>query len=238
MSSKIDGVPRELLERATDNKYIDKERISIYRHEALCSIRALLAAPVVERQPVDMQWQYEAGSAWWAFDAESVGDNIASGTKIRLTDQAGKVLFSYPAPELAELQATIDKLREGIAEHWKVVCDQRAEIEHLKGGQGEPVMKLEAERLYGGAGEYAVSFVKAGWLDECRKTGGEFLLYTSQPAPASVVLPELPVDWRTKFEEDQGSNEGGIASFSPDSYMQDEIDELRACLDKVKELNQ
>lgn len=44
--------------------------------------------------------------------------------------------------------------------------------------QGEPVMKLEAEKLWGGAGEYAVSFVKAGWLQECRDTGGTFLLYT------------------------------------------------------------
>ncbi|SFW53671.1 hypothetical protein SAMN03159376_02048 [Pseudomonas sp. NFACC09-4] len=42
----------------------------------------------------------------------------------------------------------------------------------------QPVMKLEAEKLWGGHGEYAVSFVRAGWLDECRATGGEFLLYT------------------------------------------------------------
>lgn len=46
----------------------------------------------------------------------------------------------------------------------------------------QPVMKLEAERLWGGAGEYVVSFVKPGWLDECRKTGGEFLLYTHPDA--------------------------------------------------------
>ncbi|KAA8555172.1 hypothetical protein [Pseudomonas marginalis] len=42
----------------------------------------------------------------------------------------------------------------------------------------QPVMKLEAEKLWGGHGEYAVSFVRAGWLDECRASGGEFLLYT------------------------------------------------------------
>ena len=46
----------------------------------------------------------------------------------------------------------------------------------------QPVMKLEAERLWGGAGEYVVSFVKPGWLDECRKIGGEFLLYTHPDA--------------------------------------------------------
>ncbi|MGY2429595.1 hypothetical protein [Pseudomonas tolaasii] len=33
--------------------------------------------------------------------------------------------------------------------------------------------------------------------------------------------------WRERYEEDQDSNEDGIASFSSDSYMQDEIDELR-----------
>lgn len=45
----------------------------------------------------------------------------------------------------------------------------------------EPVMKLEAERLLCGDGEYAVSFVKPGWLNECRNVGGEFLLYTAPP---------------------------------------------------------
>lgn len=39
--------------------------------------------------------------------------------------------------------------------------------------------------------------------------------------------------WRELFEEDQDSNEDGLSSFSPDSYMQDEIDELRAALAKM-----
>lgn len=42
------------------------------------------------------------------------------------------------------------------------------------------VMKLEAERLWGGDGEYAVSFEKAGWLQQCRQRGGTFLLYTAE----------------------------------------------------------
>lgn len=37
-------VSRELLEKATDNKYLEKERISIHRFEALFELRALLAA--------------------------------------------------------------------------------------------------------------------------------------------------------------------------------------------------
>ena len=102
-------------------------------------IEKLIAAPVVERQPADMQWQYEAGSAWWAFDAENVGDNIASGTKIRLTDHAGKVLFSYPAPELAELQAENSNLRLQCGGMETEIAGLRSEIERLKDGQGEPV---------------------------------------------------------------------------------------------------
>lgn len=97
MSSKIE-VSRELLEQLA-SPYTG------LRNQAMYALRALLAAPVVERQPVDMQWQYEAGSVWWSFDTDNVGDNIASGTKIRLIDHAGTVLFKYPVPELAELQA-------------------------------------------------------------------------------------------------------------------------------------
>ena len=107
MSSKIE-VSRELLEDFIEYSVSVAGHCSDWLREKE-ELRALLAAPVVERQlePVAMQWQYEAGSEWWAFDAENVGDNIASGTKIRLTDLAGNILFSYPAPELAELQATI-----------------------------------------------------------------------------------------------------------------------------------
>ena len=44
------SVPRELLQRATDNKYLEKERISIYRHEALFQLRALLTQPAAQHQ--------------------------------------------------------------------------------------------------------------------------------------------------------------------------------------------
>lgn len=67
-------------------------------------------------------------------------------------------------------------------------ADQR--IDELERGRGKPVMKLEAERLWGGAGEYALSFVKPGWLDACRETGGEFLLYAYPPAPVTVAMSD------------------------------------------------
>lgn len=50
----------------------------------------------------------------------------------------------------------------------------------------KPVMKLEAERLWEGDGEYSVSFCKPGWLDECRKTGGTFFLFTDPPELAEL----------------------------------------------------
>lgn len=40
-----------------------------------------------------------------------------------------------------------------------------------------PVMRLDAEKLLGADGEYAVDFVAPGWLDACRRAGGTFLLY-------------------------------------------------------------
>jgi hypothetical protein len=159
--------------------------------------------------------------------------------------------------ELAELQATVARLTAELTEvkrqkhaadvaleAWPHIRDQlKAEIERLKGGQGEPVMKLEAERLYGGAGEYAVSFVKAGWLDECRKTGGEFLLYASQPAPVSVAIDE-----RAAFEADVLSQCPGAdverigdgRKFYRNLHVQEQFVGwmARACLDKLKELNQ
>lgn len=46
----------------------------------------------------------------------------------------------------------------------------------------KPVMRLECEKLLGGDGEYAVDFVKPGWLQECREKGGTFLLYTHADA--------------------------------------------------------
>ena len=44
------SVERELLERVADNRYRDKERISIARHEALWELRGLLDEPPHTRQ--------------------------------------------------------------------------------------------------------------------------------------------------------------------------------------------
>lgn len=108
--------------------------------------------------------------------------------------------------------------------------------------QDDPVMKLEAERLLEGDGEYSVSFVKSGWLDECRKTGGTFFLFTSPPAPVAV-------DERAEFEVWVRKELPGIViDLAPimGFYKGDDgprLDDMfsawqaRACLDKVKEMN-
>ena len=58
--------------------------------------------------------------------------------------------------------------------------------------KGEPVMRLECEKLLDGDGEYAVDFVKPGWLKECREKGGTFLLYTHADADADAGEAERP----------------------------------------------
>lgn len=76
-------------------------------------------------------------------------------------------------------------------------------------GKPVPVMKLEAERLLGTDGEYSVSFVKAGWLDECQKTGGVFYLYAEQPAPVAVMpFAEKVIVKLRRFQECTDDSQG------------------------------
>ncbi|MBI6911093.1 hypothetical protein JET67_22245 [Pseudomonas palleroniana] len=103
------------------------------------------------------------------------------GRSVRISQEAYSIFLAREAAGREKIAALQQLLN---------AADER--IDELERGRGEPVMKLEAERLWGGHGEYAVSFVKAGWLDECRRTGGEFLLYTAAPAPVAVDLPVDP----------------------------------------------
>ncbi|MFD3300299.1 hypothetical protein [Aquipseudomonas alcaligenes] len=51
----------------------------------------------------------------------------------------------------------------------------------IQGGMGEVVevvASLQAERLLGNAGEYAIVIEKHSWLRECQRTGGSFDLMT------------------------------------------------------------
>lgn len=117
------------------------------------------AAPVVDRQPVDERAEFEGvvGTA----DLSRLSTGEYQNGYVQSTWEGWQVRANFSAPsELAELQATIDKLT---AENERLTMDletinadrdaekgmkakardQRdrvtAEIERLKGGQGEPV---------------------------------------------------------------------------------------------------
>ena len=113
-------------------------------------------AHVVERQPVAII------SGGWSL--LWYGDETLVDTIKRTGLKPGDKLYTAP-PELAELRATIARLT--------------AEIERLKGGQGEPV--AEVDRLYQGYLKWTVY----GQMESPRLADGT-KLYTSQPAPVSV----------------------------------------------------
>jgi len=213
MSSKIDGVPRELLERVCGiaTKSYDIEDAMLAGGE----LRALLAAPVVERQPV----------AWFRSDALGC---VMWKPRASLALKEGDPLYTAP-PELAELQATIARLtaengilQKQLGDRWGdisalqvTVEKQEEEIERLKGGQGEPVTQCRYPR--------DSRYWEDGTPDELG-LGSEYFevrtLYTSQPAPVSVVLPERECE--DCFQNDQSEQAIGF----------------NRAIDKVKELNQ
>jgi hypothetical protein len=234
MSSKIDVPLADRLEDIAQDLTFMKDRNTI--REAI----ALLAAPVVEHQPVNERAAFEKFCIDQADrfqpDLSRRGSHPESEYQRPSVQGHWEVWQAraaiYALPEFAELQATIDKLREGIAEHWKVVCDQRAEIERLKGGQGEPV-----------AWRFRVSDL-SDWFTTTRKDVAELFrkspdgshsepLFTSQPAPVSVVLPS-PDDLRYLI-----SRAARAADLIPGAnyYTAAEL-AAEALLDKVKELNQ
>ncbi|WP_426156820.1 hypothetical protein [Pseudomonas sp. TSRC2-2] len=86
-----------------------------------------------------------------------------------------KLVPVEPTQSILDAMTTERKKGNGVLQMW---FEAMAAAPALPQTDAQPVMKLEAEKLWGGQGEYAVSFVRAGWLDECRAIGGEFLLYT------------------------------------------------------------
>jgi len=183
-------------------------------------LKAATAAPVVERQPV----------AWFKHLKGSECKSDGRTYDLMFCPMDGyQPLFDAP-PELAELQATVDHLRNDLEGTRLLAADQllkinrltaenerlRTEIERLKGGQGEPavLVELAENKTYGGM--HIAKWDNPGGLKE-----GFHKLYASQPAPVSVVLPERRV-------QPNGFTGKGWA----------ELRGWNACLDKVKELNQ
>ena len=274
MSSKIE-VPRQLALKILESMNGQEEWLAGEDELAL-----LLAAPVVERQPV----------AWGTMQPSWPDHHRTLITDKSQVEEYNRQCYELTAfytapPELAELQATNKRLTETIQHMidqtiplvpdennpmWsrRITIDElqatiadlqtelvaikdecidhvnlykawteeretvRAEIERLKGGQGEPV----AFRRFDGEGNFDY------WDDEDGKGGSINFpvepLYTSQPAPVSVVLPERFYQIMT-FLDGSGPLDGiHFGEFHKSGRKFWWRTELRACLDKAKELNQ
>jgi hypothetical protein len=222
MSSKIVVLQHELVDRVINA--LDDEGWHKLSQEVLDAI----AAPVVERQPNPepeaFMYQHEETGVIGFVDLQQVEWGFEKNNpRLHLICP----LFRAP-PELAELQApTNGALIKDLTE---VIAQQAAEIERLKGGQGEPV--LQAREITG---------EPATWEDMddftfsvCRTDSHMYetrILYrqpVSQPAPVAV----LGLDVFKALEKVRG------APVLTTNQCYDLARELNACLDKVKELNQ
>lgn len=237
MSDKI-SVPRKLIELTVSFR-LD--------HANVDELRALLAAPVVERQPFAYSFRFAgcvtaAGPESWRdeIDREKPAQFLFDDCRVK----DFQPLFTTP-PELAELQAAIVHLKEGMSAHWKVVCDQRTEIERLKGGY-KTYITQPAESLAGMAARQLkdenrwIEIRDANALDypdmrpsDYYPVGSAILIpFTSPPAPVSVVPDDV---LREATKAMLSVFLGG--PFDHREPCDLELQAARALLDKVKELN-
>jgi len=202
------------------------------------------AAPVVERQPEGKRERFQKWvlamkhpvlgflDGHWlerGDDREGYANEYVQGLWVAYK------AFAAP-PELAELQATIAQLEERINRainadfiHREHIAQQAAEIERLKGGQGEPVAWTN---------ETTLAWMRkpnSGYaqVSACAVKSEPVALYTSQPAPGSVAISDEQIAKTMELfgEINEWNN---TLSFSEDQAVKG----CRAVLDKVKELNQ
>ena len=190
---------------------------------SICGIRSSdePAASVVERQPVDLYQKFHEiaieaavfATVRYGYMPKTVNDDWKPHTWVIAAMHKAVEFYTTP-PELAELQATIDHLRNDLEGTRLLDADQllkinqlTAEIERLKDGQGEPV----------------ALYPRCTILKECNTSASG---YSLQSAPVSVVPTEIHkqlVEMRQQFERANFVSLGKL---------------LNACLDKVKELDQ
>ena len=250
MSSKIDGVPRDFLKTAVKLCHLLGTPPDSPRAKEL---RALLAAPVVERQkirPCDED-VFNSGESACLVDipketAETIcrGISSASGCKVDWHYIGGRVhIKALAPPELAELQATVARQKNLLSDqelNAAALCrelqSQAAEIERLKGGQGEPVPPKDLlHRL-----AYAISQV--GKPDQdidydavilAREDLSAFrAAIKDQLAPVSVVYPSVDEVMKLvmNYQDNIRTNVTGTTNWAANLGMH--------IIDKVKELNQ
>jgi len=159
--------------------------------------------------------------------------------------------------ELAELQATIAQLRIDLSNQTELtkqadyhasirgrrIADLQSEIERLKGGQGEPV--AYAYKVY--VHSTGIGMV---WRDKVEREAPDTEavevkdlspLYASQPAPVSAINENAAFeDWRKEQISSlvRMGYPDAAKAFRDLGSVQWAGWQARACLDKVKELNQ
>ena len=158
------SVERELLERVADNRYRDKERISIARHEALWELRALLDKPAAQHQGDKVS-------------IERIDIQMLKGGTFRFSSEPeGLLVFYRDHAELVEALslevARLNRVKFALAEKAAAHADNCAVYRIQLAEQPAPVAKSRCEQVpfsmlcYGAKfkytpGESAV-FVKIG----------------------------------------------------------------------------
>jgi len=173
----IDGVPRATIEQAL----LDAQRVRFPTDKHICNLRALLDAPVVERQPV--------------CEVAMVDPFVLTTGSMHLLKKGDK-LYTAP-PEVAALQSTIAQLQAEQKLLQSAVARYLDRIAELESGRGEPVAYRHTMHFgenFGSQSKISLSsedgFGKSGIdYDEIFKVTCE-PLFTAPPAPVEVVLPE------------------------------------------------
>jgi len=146
----------------------------------------------------------------------------AENEQLRSSDEEATELCDTLSSLLGQIAVAVrgpeeSKSRHGFGDLPSRVKTVVAEIERLKGGQGEPVVWLSERR--------GCNYFELVASDEDVTNTGfwsePFPVYRSQPAPVSAEVVELLRDCRHEFGVDNTTL----------------IERIDACLDKVKEMN-
>ncbi|WP_154670332.1 hypothetical protein [Pseudomonas monteilii] len=128
----------------TENRSSNTEMVSVPREEieAACArfakaqifdfsrrVRAWLDKPAQHIHPEPIAWM--VGTAFWWTKEEAERDAAATGLPI---------VGLGPMTDTAE----VERLRDGISRHWKVVCDQRSELDMTRKQLAETVAVLSS----------------------------------------------------------------------------------------------
>jgi hypothetical protein len=142
MSSKIEftrefgeRVNRALSQIGLQDHLCDYASVDAVKKELL----SILAAPVVERQPAGWDAEISGYTTMFVRKADRLESVRAHYEALGHTVTVN-ALYTTP-PELAELQATIAQLESKLNRAINLDFERRAEIERLKGGQGEPAFQ-------------------------------------------------------------------------------------------------